>query len=169
MIETPVMIPNVPSDPINSCLRSYPKPSSEAMSAPPSRSTRLRKKRTRVVLAQRSSPPTRHPNRKHRALLIWKDDLEPQNCPVETPVPEETQPSSVRREVAGNVARALGAEVERHHVPLGREIRREGLENRAAVGRQDPWAPQGKNAFFSDRRSGLRRGEQTHRRRRQSA
>ena len=59
---------------------------------------------------------------------------------METAVAEQAETASVGRDVAGDVAGALGAEVEGHHVAFWCEVVGQGLEDRAAVGGEDTCA-----------------------------
>ena len=79
----------------------------------------------RVVLTERGEAV------EHSA--VGEDHLEPKDGAVERSVPQEAQPARVGRHVAANLARAFGAEVERHREAGGRHVLVEGLEDAARL------------------------------------
>jgi hypothetical protein len=56
---------------------------------------------------------------------------------VQTPPPQQAQTSGVRRDVAADLTRALGSEVEREDEALFGEIVVGSLENDAGIGGED--------------------------------
>jgi hypothetical protein len=99
---------------------------------------RIERRRTSVVLPQRTRlTVSRHVDTQHRSLRIRQNRLDTKNGSVQRAIPQQAKTTGVRRDVTTDVARALGTEVEGHHVALGVEVVAEGFEDGTGIGGKD--------------------------------